>query len=548
MKRLTLLFLLVCAPAVALAQVPAPDPAPAPVAAPTPVPPPSPQPEATTSPEATNGAPAPVAVVEDKPVVTKGDFMDVRLNLTLTNENVLGKVGDSTPSVPGWRFGTPNSLGVMFFDNYDTRFSGYETLSHLVLYKRHDSGRYEAEGALVLRLNDLAQDRIELSDAGSYLRVAYWFDETRRNPRRLSIVGFPTSSDRLRLGYSYRLSWGGSDEYRQSKNAVPGVKIQFDWDRGYAFIGGKSSILLDRDIAEERSHFAGLAGAGYDVTDMLRVEVNGGVFDRGKNTVPDVITENIVLYGASAQVGLHKGAPIGSSIDYQLYRNDAERIQELFKQPVYEGGVTWQVATEATVLGQTLKDPAVPGGTKNQFGYAGDVNGRLKVDRWRFRLDLQARDAAFILHSVPSISGADFEKSVKTRPNLFAAAGADYAFSRVPLTLGLIFGVDKPATITAPAGVIPGDMATTGETVSVLRRGLGDIAILPPGEKAMNQYATKGTAVVRITEDFATLVDAYYAYDPNQTRPRREDTESALMRQFGNFYQLGFNITLQARF
>ena len=54
--------------------------------------------------------------------------MDTRLSFTLTNENVLVKPGETIPSVPGWRFGTPrqapNSLGVLFFDNYDTRYSG----------------------------------------------------------------------------------------------------------------------------------------------------------------------------------------------------------------------------------------------------------------------------------------------------------------------------------------------------------------------------------------------------------------------------------------
>src|ERR1043165_2697809 len=64
-------------------------------------------------------------------------FMDTRLAFTLTNENVLVKPGETIPSVPGWRFGTPNSLGVLFFDNYDTRFSGFETLTHAVAYRNY---------------------------------------------------------------------------------------------------------------------------------------------------------------------------------------------------------------------------------------------------------------------------------------------------------------------------------------------------------------------------------------------------------------------------
>src|SRR5438067_1855177 len=77
-------------------------------------------------------------------------FMDTRLAFTLTNENVLVKPGETIPSVPGWRFGVPNSLGVLFFDNYDTRYSGFETLSHAVMYRDYRAGHFDAEAAFVL--------------------------------------------------------------------------------------------------------------------------------------------------------------------------------------------------------------------------------------------------------------------------------------------------------------------------------------------------------------------------------------------------------------
>src|SRR4030095_10625399 len=91
-------------------------------------------------------------------------FFDTRLAFTLTNENILAKPGETIPSVPGWRFGTPNSLGVLFFDNYDTRFSGFETLSHAVAYRSYSRGHLQAEGAFVLRINELSENNIALSD------------------------------------------------------------------------------------------------------------------------------------------------------------------------------------------------------------------------------------------------------------------------------------------------------------------------------------------------------------------------------------------------
>lgn len=480
-----------------------------------------------------------------------GNFMDVRLNLTLTNENVLVEPGDTIPNVPGWRFGRPSSLGVLFFDNYDTRFSGYETLSHLVLYKHHDSGHHEVEGGLVLRINNLAQDRINLSDAGTYLRYAYWFDKDRKSPERISVTGFPTSSDRFRLGYSFRLSWGGSNVYRRSDSAKPGVKVQYDGKDGYAFMGAKSSVVLDPSTAEETSVMGFLAGGGYDVTDMLRVEANMGVFDRGNNELQDVVNQKLMLYGVSTQVSLHKGAPIGRSVDFALYRNDPERIRELFRRPVWESGTSWQIAAEATVIGQTLKDPNVTGGTTIQLGYAGDVNARLRTGNLRYRLDLQARDLAFILHPTPSLpTYSQFPDEYEQTPNLFAAAGVDYRIPNTPVTTGVIVGIDMPATLTNPTGVLAGidGDANAMEGSTVVVRSEGDFEILPPGEKAMPQYAIKSVSRLDIANNFATLIDAYYSYDPNEARYQRDGREELRQRVFGQFHQLGFNVTLQARF
>ena len=38
-----------------------------------------------------------------------GDYVDTRLNFTLTDENLLVKPGETTPSVPGVRIGPPSS-------------------------------------------------------------------------------------------------------------------------------------------------------------------------------------------------------------------------------------------------------------------------------------------------------------------------------------------------------------------------------------------------------------------------------------------------------
>ena len=483
-------------------------------------------------------------------ITGSGGFTDVRLNFTLTNENMLAKPGETIPSVPGWRFGRPNSLGTLFFDNYDTRFSGYETLSHAIMYRNFRKDHLEVEGAFVLRINELAERQIDLSDAGSYVLVSWWKDPTRKDPTRYTLTTFPVSSDRMRLGYSYRLSWGGNEEYRRSKKAVPGFKLQYDTGTAYAFVGAKSAELLDTATAEQVAKLAFLAGAGVDVSPMLRLEVNGGYFNRGSNELEDVNTEDVQLYGLSAQVAAHDGMPVSSSIDYKLYKYDPERIGRVFQKAKYPGGLSWLAMAEATYLGQTLKHPEQPGTTTVQSGIAGDINLRVMMDRIRLRLDVQYRDLAFVLHSSPSLpSYSDFPQEYEITPNFFAAAGVDQNWND-NLTLGVVVGVEMPATLTSPTGV-PGDTTmATGKSTAVIRNNGGQtlITVLPEDEEAAPMFAVKASGQYDFGNIYAALVDVYFSYDPNQTRLRRAGPEDLFEYEFGEFNQLGLNLTLQAKF
>jgi hypothetical protein len=486
-------------------------------------------------------------------ITGQSGFMDTRLAFTVTNENMLAKPGETIPSVPGWRFGTPNSLGVLFFDNYDTRYSGFETLSHAIGYRSFSSGHLQAEGALVIRINELSENVISLSDAGTYLTLTNWKDPTHKDPTRISLTAFPVSSDRFRLGYSYRLSWGGTPEYKRARSAVPGVKLQYDTESLYAFVGAKSATVVDPNDGEQKAALAVLAGAGFDPNDLLRFEVNGGYFDRGYNELQDVKRQKVRLFGGSAQVSVHKGMPLRSSVDYKLYKFNGEQVTQLFSPEKYPGGLSWLAQAEFTVLGQTLKDADKTGSTKVQLGKAGDLNVRVKLDRYRLRLDLSYRDLAFILHSQPSLPPySDFPDAYELSPNLFAALGIDRNWGD-QLTLGLIAGIEKPATLTTPKGIPGGGTDAMGTSTAVVRNNNIDtlITILPADEKAVPQLALKATAKVDFARMFAAVLELFYSYDGNQTRYERtcDDPEVCPFEYvFGEFNQLGLNATLQARF
>jgi len=480
-------------------------------------------------------------------------FMDTRLAFTITNENMLVKPGETIPSAPGWRFGTPNSLGVLFFDNYDTRYSGFETLSHATMYREYSRGHLQAEAAFVIRINELSENNIGLSDDGTYLTISHWKDPDHKDPTRISLTAFPVSADRFRLGYSYRLSWGGNQEYKRAKSSIPGMKLQYDGPNMYAFVGAKSALVVDPGDGEQKAALAVLAGAGVDPTPLLRFEVNGGYFDRGYNELQDVQNEKVKLFGASAQASIHKGMPLRSSVDYRLYKFNNESVTGLFAPEKYPGGLAWLAQAEFTVLGQTLKAPEDTGATVNQFGKAGDLNVRVKLDRYRLRLDLSYRDLAFILHSQPSLPPyEDFPSAYSTSSDFFAAIGADRNWDDW-LTVGLIAGVEKPATLTSPKGIPGGETEGMGTSTAVIRNNNIDtlITILPAGEKAVPQFALKGTVKVDFAKIFSALVEVFYSYDGNQSRYRRacdDPDQCAFEYEFGSFNQLGLNATLQARF
>ena len=154
--------------------------------------------------------------------------------------------------------------------------------------------------------------------------------------------------------------------------------------------------------------------------------------------------------------------------------------------------------------------------------------------------------SVFSQPSLPTFS--DFPEEYDRKPNLFAAVGADHNFKGTGLTLGVLTGIDFPATLTTPTGSIPGDMVGgTGQSVAVVRSE-GDITVLPEGEKALPQYAAKFTGRIDFAQYFAGIADIYFAIDPNQTRLVRDDTNDLFRREFGEQKQLGFNFALQARF
>ena len=63
------------------------------------------------------------------------DFVDTRVSVAFADDNVLENAGESSPNSPSPGFGA-GAQNKQFYDNFNTKFSGFETLSNIVLYKR----------------------------------------------------------------------------------------------------------------------------------------------------------------------------------------------------------------------------------------------------------------------------------------------------------------------------------------------------------------------------------------------------------------------------
>lgn len=520
------------------------------------------------------------------------DFVDTRLNFTLTDENLLVKPGETNPSVPGLHIGQPSSLGLLFFDNYDTRYTGYENLTHLVLYKKIEGAHFEAEGSMVLRFLEFSDVSLSSIDDGSYLKLTYFPDASRVSKSNLSLVAFPMSADRMRLGYSYRLSWGGSPMFFKynpdlptsaqvpvNTAPAPGARLQWSSERFNVWAGFKTSLLLNRnpEVNELEAIYGVLGGLTVDIVkDWFRFDLNGGYFYRGTNQnlystqVISGANQHYVDYpvatvGASAQVSLFHGISPTGSLDYSLYKNDPTSAARYFVRPTYSSGFKWLAQAEFTYASTTLQDGDNTSTTTRQNAIAGDINLRAQVGHLRMKLDAVYRSLEFILINQPSLVPYQaFPKDAQVTPDKFVSVGIDYNFQSIGLTVGPTLGVDFPATFTPPSGASVAQlcgnaMGSLCSSSTIVVRGEGDYSILPEKDSAGNSVGAvpvfAGKLVVRedFLDYFGLILDLYYTHDANQTvLTKVSDPASpsfgAEIRQFNHPDQLGFNLTLQARF
>ncbi|MBI5536160.1 MAG: hypothetical protein HY898_25790 [Deltaproteobacteria bacterium] len=505
-----------------------------------------------------------------------GDFMDTRLTWTLGDDDVLHATGLAYPLSPNTSIGDRTQYR-LFFDNLNSRFSGRENLTHLVMYKKLPGfiPNLETEAALVMRVDmaQLSSNTGNLNtafyDAGSYLRLFYFTQRANKEKglkdTGLDLTFFPLDTDRFRLGYLYDLSWGGTAAYiNQSmfpriRGGAPGFKLQYQ-GQGFSVFGGIKTASITQvtevlspgtseveTIKLAETNYGFLGGGSVDVTDFLRVDVGGGYFQQGTFELPDVFGQRVYTFGGSGRIVVHQNMPVPRSVDFLLYRNDPNNPQIMFAPAKYtEGEFSWAVSAEVDRLEQNLKDFDVPGATKLQPATAGAAQAVVQSGYLRASLTGIYRDLAFVVRNQPGyIPFQTMPNDAKSDPEKFFAASTDYYLAGLRLTPGIGVGMKFPSTFRSESTDMFG--STIGRTVVV--REQGNISILPLGKNAVPIVQTRVSLRWDISEMMAAVIWGQYVRDNNATFVQRDPNEGTLtLRTFLKPDFIGFGASVQARF
>lgn len=517
------------------------------------------------------GLPVAALVALAPAAAAAGDFVDTTITFVASDDNVLAGAGETIPSSPRFDF-RPRRGNNLFFDNYNRRDTGEETRTHLVLYKAFEGhfDRLTPEAAMVLEwdANRTARniERYEetgsrrtfagIRDDGSYLAIHYDLtaepDVEARD--RISVVLFPFDSDRFRLGYSWELTWGGNQSFLLGRQ-VPGVKVGWRSPGGYVYAGAKSARTQrftaepdDPHRDENEAVYGFLGGAGLWVADHLLVEVGGGWFDKGTIPIDRGTLQGTPInqYGATAQITWAVGVEPPTPVDTKLYRNAGPApVGRRWKRAPFG----YLVAAEASVTSQILEDADRIGTTRRDYGYAGDVNVMVRDGAWSLNLDLVARSLEFLVQDTPGLFPfSTVPDTLDTRPELFAALGADYYIESLHLQPGLTLGVQLPA-VARNEGV--GADGGPVETVTVVRKTknvLGQTTVepvpLPSGEEVRPVFSAKLNLAGHLSPIVTVIAELQLTVDHNLTT---NDPEAGV-RSFENPYILGLGLLAQARF
>ena len=479
----------------------------------------------------------------NKPIGSRGNFMDTRITWVFGDDDFLADAGEKIPDSPLLSIGDREGYE-LFMDNIDSRYTGRENLTHLVMYGMLPSffPKLTTEAALVLKFQ-LSEKEVDMTDDGTYIRLFYNTSKLKENDG-LGLVFFPFDTERFRLGYLWDISWGGGSIFTNKRNGwAPGMKLTLNIGNFNMFAGFKTAKVSQlqnmgpegQPLSIQQTNYGALAGVGYDIKNLFKIDLGVGYFQQGTFEFEGIQGKPVYSFGGSIRIAFHKGMEVGMPADFALYRNMPEAEETISSQETYKkGGWGLIVSLEAAAILQHLADPDNYATTTLRPAYAGAGQMRLKIGSTRVHITLFLRSLEFILHNVPSFTPfVAIPESVTVHPEFFAAIGVDHYIAPVHLTPGIIMGIQLPASYTS------------GESTIVVRsEALRDI--LPIGDKEQPIFTGRVSLKWDLSSMLSFVTFIQYVRDINRTKLTRDNMGTYRIYTAEN--ELGAALVLQARF
>ncbi len=482
-----------------------------------------------------------------------GSFMDTTITGYFGDDNLLAGPEDFSPSI-----GFSNAYPELFFEGLEAEKTMAVTESHLVLYKMMPGfvPGMATEAAFVLEFEVFrdpdngevgpSTSKIDASiqDDGSYLKLIGYFDAEAMTGPNISFTMFPFDSQRFMLGFSYDLTWGGEMVFPTNYGPVPGCKLNADLGPAYFFVGAKSQPRIqqyyDNQVATQ---YGVLFGGGFHAGPFF-LDANGGVFDRGHFDIQEHLEDTLYAMGASGQVGLAFGDEVGQSVDFRLYQNDPDARDGASEQIAYTEGTHFYVASEFSGIAQTAIEFENPASTMNSWATAGDLNAKLRINRFRVHLDVVYRSLNFLVFNTPGLTPYySLSEALDSQAQLYGAIGVDYFFEKIHLTPGIIFGIMQPAAAWGNEDLA----AQFGGKVVV--RDANDLEFLPDGYDPFTIISTKGNVRLDLSEMMSVMAEVSFTLDYNQSKTIGEEAGNQVrVLDEDRARQLGLNFLMQAKF
>jgi len=399
--------------------------------------------------------------------------------------------------------------------------------------------RLTGEALAALWLRQIPSARA-IADEGSFVRLG-WRPAGWAEGEGLSLRLFPFESGRLRLGYDYPVAWSGELPGSEAQ----GAEARLTRSRWYGFVAARTSQGTKPNSGELQRLFLLLAGGGFDLLPVLRLEAAGGYADQGAVAVS--ARQGYLSASAEALSGrvlFHRGAPVGRSVDLSFFRNEPGFLDSVLAAENYSGGVSTTLSLEGLWFSQTgvfgdgaSGEPAL----RRDWSGAGALQARVKAGFLRAHALGMVRSLSLAEAGGNAVTGASpyLQAQASSQPEWLVSAGVDYHFAAPGLTPGLVLRVGLPATLASDP---PPFISTRPSTVVVGETG---IIALAPGASRQATLTTKATLRWGLDESVCAVGEAWWTRDPNRLAAR---SDALIRSDEPSDDVLGFAFLLQAGF